>query len=56
MEDDIDIKITYGISYLMENQDIVAFTTWSAITAIFLIVVSLVYRRFKMKKVASSSH
>ncbi|MGI0041468.1 MAG: hypothetical protein ACRD94_05835 [Nitrosopumilaceae archaeon] len=40
----------------MANPDIIAFATWSAITAIFLIVVSLVYRRFKMKKDAPPSH
>ena len=40
----------------MANPDIVAFATWSAITAVFLTVVSLVYRRFKLKKDASSSH
>jgi hypothetical protein len=40
----------------MVNPDFIAFATWSAITAIFLIVISLVYRRFKLKKNASSSH
>lgn len=40
----------------MTNPDILAFVTWSAITAIFLTVISLVYRRFKLKKDASSSH
>ncbi|HLC24014.1 MAG TPA: hypothetical protein VJJ25_00095 [Nitrosopumilaceae archaeon] len=40
----------------MANPDIIAFATWSAITAIFLTVIGLVYRRFKMKKDAPSSH
>lgn len=40
----------------MVNLDFIAFATWSAIAAIFLTVISLVYRRFKLKKDASSSH
>jgi len=40
----------------MVNLDITAFVIWSAITSIFLIVVSLVYRKFKMKKDATPSH
>ena len=40
----------------MANLDIIAFAMWSAITTIFLTVISLVYRKFKMKKDASPSH
>ncbi|HSB82989.1 MAG TPA: hypothetical protein VLD64_00690 [Nitrosarchaeum sp.] len=40
----------------MADPDVVAFVGWSAITAIFLIVTSLVYRRYKMKRDAPSSH
>ena len=56
MEDYIDIKNNIGISYFMTEPNFVAFATWSAITAIFLLVVSLVYKKFKLKKDASSSH
>ena len=34
----------------MASLDIIALGTWSAITAIFIIVVSLVYRKFSRKK------
>ncbi|MGQ0794942.1 MAG: hypothetical protein ACT4N5_01995 [Nitrosopumilaceae archaeon] len=40
----------------MANLDITAFVVWSAITSIFLTVVFLVYRKFKMKKNATPSH
>ncbi len=34
----------------MANPDMIAFGTWSAITAIFIVVISLVYRRFSRRK------
>ena len=40
----------------MTGQDIIAFGTWSAITAIFFIVVSLVYTKSRRKKNESPSH
>ncbi len=41
----------------MTNLDVVAFGTWSTITAIFLVVISLVYRKFsRLKKDESPPH
>jgi len=34
----------------MANPDLIAFGTWSVITAIFIIVTSLVYRKFSRRK------
>lgn len=34
----------------MTNPDLVALGTWSVITAIFIVVVTLVYKKFSRKK------
>jgi len=34
----------------MANPDLIALGTWSAITAISIVVISLVYRRFSRRK------
>jgi len=34
----------------MATPDLVAFGTWSAITAIFIVIISLVYRKFSRRK------
>ncbi len=34
----------------MANPDLIAFGTWSAVTAVFIVVISLVYRKFSRRK------
>ncbi|MGI0056891.1 MAG: hypothetical protein ACREAK_05900 [Nitrosarchaeum sp.] len=34
----------------MASPDLIAFGTWSAITAIFIVAISLVYRKFSRRK------
>ena len=43
-------------SMYMANPDVIAFATWSVITAVFLVVTSLVYRKFRRRQDEPPSH